>query len=124
MDEEKEQKGRIDRILVGDPIEAGGHTLEPVARAGGWYGGGDGEQGRGFGAWLRIRPLEVRVSDPGGAQQTIAITDPTGQAIRQFALVGLLVAAVSMVLLLVGLMRSVNARGACPGRKMLARRCC
>jgi hypothetical protein len=112
MDKDKGQQGRIDRILVGDPIAAGGRTLEPVARAGGWYGGGDGEQGRGFAAWLRVQPLEVRVCDPDGAEHTVYISDPTGQAIRQIALFGLLVSAVSMALLLLaGLVRFGKARG-------------
>jgi hypothetical protein len=105
MDKDKGQQGRIDRLLVGDPIEASGYRLEPVARAGGWYGGGDGEQGRGFGAVLRVRPVEVRVSDPDGAEHTVAITDPTGQAIRQMALIGLLVAVVSALLVLVAHLR-------------------
>jgi hypothetical protein len=106
MNEEEGQRGKIDRILLGDPIAAGGYTVEPVARAGGWYGGGDGEQGRGFGAVLKIRPLEVRVSDSTGVEHTVPITDPTGDAVRQIALVGMLVAAVSTMLLLVaGLIR-------------------
>ena len=104
MDETK-GRGRIDRTLVGDPIAAGGHMLRPVARAGGWAGGRDGEQGRGFGGWLRIQPLEVRVSDPGGDEYTVSISDPTGDAVRRIVLIGLLVAAVSTLLLLVGLLR-------------------
>jgi hypothetical protein len=110
MDAEQGQRGRIDRIIVGDPIEASGQTLEPVARVGGWYGGGDGEQGRGFGALLRIQPLEIRVSDPEGVERTVSITDPTAGAVRRIALSGLFVAAVSILLLLIGLMRHRNAR--------------
>jgi hypothetical protein len=105
MDREKGPGVRIDRILVGDPIAAGGYTIRPVARAGGRYGGGHGEEGRGFGAWLRVRPLEVRVSDPGGAEHTVSITDPTGDAVRRIAVMALVVAAVSALLLLVGLLR-------------------
>jgi hypothetical protein len=105
MNEEEGQRGRIDRILVGDPITAGRYTLEPVANARGWYGSGGGEQGRGSGAMLSIRPLEVRVSDLGGAEHIVSITDPMGDAMRRMALIGLLVAAVSMVLLVVGRIR-------------------
>jgi hypothetical protein len=96
---------KIDRILVGDPIAAGGHTLRPVARAGGSYGGGEGEQGRGVWAWLRIQPLEVRVSDPGGEEYTVSVTDPTREAARRMAILGFVVAAVSGLLLLVSLLR-------------------
>jgi len=105
MDEDKGRSGRIDRVLVGEPITAGGRMIQPVARAGGWYGGGGDERGRGFGAWLRVVPLEVRVSDPNGDEYTVSITDATGDAVRRIAVMGLLVAAVSALLLLVGLLR-------------------
>jgi hypothetical protein len=105
MDEEKEPARRIDQVLVGDPIAAGGRTLLPIARAGGWYGGGGNEQGRGAGALLRVRPVEVRVTDPGGDEYAIPITDPTADAVRQIALIGLVVTAVSLLLMLVGLLR-------------------
>jgi hypothetical protein len=95
------QRNQIDRIMVGEPISAGGYTLEPVARARGWYGGGDGEQGRGFGAMLRVRPVEVRVSDSAGVEQTVQIVDPSADAVRQIAMSALFVAAVSLVLMLV-----------------------
>ncbi len=106
MDETKRRRNRIDRILVADPVTIGGRTLQPVARAGGWAGGGEGQQGRGFGGWLRIQPLEVRVSEPGRDDYTVSVLDPTRDAIRRMALAALFVAAVSALLLLVGLLRS------------------
>jgi len=112
MDEEKGRRDRIDRVLVGEPIAAGGRMVQPVARAGGWYGQGGDEQGRGFGAWLRVQPLEVRVSDPNGDEYTVSITDATGDAVRRIAMMGMLVAAVSALLLLLGLLRPRRARGA------------
>jgi hypothetical protein len=112
MDEDKGRNGRIDRVLVGEPIPAGGRMLRPVARAGGWYGQGGDEQGRGFGGWLRVQPLEMRVSDPNGDEYTVSITDATGDAVRRIALMGLLVATVSALLLLLGLLRLRRARGA------------
>jgi len=112
MDEDKGRSDRIDLILVGEPIAAGGHTLRPVARAGGRYGGGGDEQGKGFGGLLRVQPLEVRVSDPNGDEYTVSITDATGDAVRRIALMGLLVAGVSTLLLLLGLLRPRRARGA------------
>jgi hypothetical protein len=112
MNEEAKPGSRIDRIIMGDPITAGGHTLHPVVRAGGWYGQGGDEQGRGFGAWLRVQPLEVRVSDPNGDEYTVSITDATGDAVRRIAMMGMLVAAVSALLLLLSLLRPRSARGA------------
>jgi hypothetical protein len=108
MDKDKGQPGKIDRILVGDPMGEGGYTLRPVARLGGWAGKGEGEQGRGFGGLLRIQPLEVRVSGPDGDDYTVSVTDPTQEAVRRIALIGLLVAAVSALLILVGLLRPRN----------------
>ena len=105
MDDEKGRKGRIDRILVGDPIAAGERTLRPIARVGGWGGHGEGERGRGFGALFRVQPLEVRVSELGRAEYTVSISDPTRDAMRRMALAALFVAAVSALLLLVGLFR-------------------
>jgi hypothetical protein len=105
MDQDKGRRDRIDRVLVGEPIAAGGHTLQPVARAGGWFGGDQGAQGGGFGGWLRIKPLEVRVSGPGGEETTVTVTDPTRDAVRRMALVAVVVAAVSGLFLLVGLLR-------------------
>jgi hypothetical protein len=105
MNKEEGPGSKIDRILVGDPVVAGGRTFRPVARVGGWLGGGHGEQGWGLGGWLRVRPLEVRVSDPGGEEYTVSISDPTGDAVRRIALAGLFVAAVSVLVLVVGLLR-------------------
>ncbi len=105
MNGEQKQPEKIDLILVGDRIAAGGYTVEPVARAQGFYGGGDSEQGRGFGSVLKIRPLEVRVSGPGGVEQTVPITDPTGEAVRGIAKAGLVVAAISALLLLLNFLR-------------------
>jgi hypothetical protein len=105
MDEDKGRSDRIDRVLVGEPIAAGGHTVQPVARAGGWYGQGGDEQGKGFGGLLRVQPLEVRVSDPNGDEYTVFVTDATSDAIRRIALMGLLVAAVSALIMLLGLLR-------------------
>jgi hypothetical protein len=105
MDEEKGRSSRIDRVFVGEPIAAGGYTLQPVARAGGWYGQGGDEQGRGFGVLLRVQPLEVRVSDPNGDEYTVSITDATGDTIRRIAMLGMLVMAVSALLVLLGLLR-------------------
>ena len=105
MNETKGRRNRIDRMLMASPVTIGGHTLQPVARVGGWAGRGEGEQGRGFGALLRIQPLEVRVSEPGRDDYIVSISDPTRDAMRRMALAALFVAAVSALLLLVGLLR-------------------
>jgi hypothetical protein len=105
MNDEATPGSKIDRILVGDPIAAGGQTLHPVARVGGWLGAQKGEQGKGLGGLLWIQPLEVRVSGPGGEKTTVFVTDPTGEAARRMALLGLVVAVVSGLLLLASLLR-------------------
>jgi hypothetical protein len=102
MTGEKEPKGRIDRILAGDSFEVSGHLLEPVAKVGGWYGGTGDERSGGRGAWVRVQPLEMRVKDPDGSEYGVPIADPTDDAVRNMVRMGLIVAAISVVLMLIG----------------------
>lgn len=102
MTGEKEPKGRIDRILAGDSFDVAGYVLEPVAKAAGRYGSGGDERGDGRGAWVRVQPLEMRVRDPGGSEYRVSITDPTDDAVRNMVRMGLIVAAISVVAMLIG----------------------
>ena len=105
MNGEEKPGNKIDRIIVGEPIAAGDRLLSPVARVAGWLGAQKGERGNGFGGLLRIQPLEARVSGPGGDESSVYVTDPVGDAERQMVLSALFVAAVSVLLLLIALLR-------------------
>lgn len=70
----------IDRLLTGETLFAGDYTLQPTARVrGGRWGA---PTLRGQGAYLRLQPTAVRVTDPAGVETTIALTNPGAQALR------------------------------------------
>ncbi|PKO23302.1 MAG: hypothetical protein CVU38_04630 [Chloroflexi bacterium HGW-Chloroflexi-1] len=94
---------RIDRLLTGQQITVGGRTIQPVARAGGWYGGSQTEGGGGAAAWVHMTPVEVVVHEPNGAKRHVATPDTTRQAIRGIVAAGLVVAGVCL-----GIMLAVN----------------
>ena len=103
---------KIDKRLEGDPIQAGGRTVHPVARLSGFVGFGGGENGSGGGGWLRLRPQEVIARDPEGAEQRIDLNDPTAIALRGVAMVGMAVAVVSwLVMILAWMLRSRRSAG-------------
>jgi hypothetical protein len=99
MVEQPNKPGRIDRLLYGSPITVGGRTIQAVARAGGWYGGSQTEEGGGAGAWLRVTPVEVIVREPDGREQRIPTPDVTGQALRGIWTTGLLTAGVCLAIM-------------------------
>jgi hypothetical protein len=77
----------IDRELTGEPVAVQGRTLVPVARLQGKVWRGPAEQPAGghvsFEAgYVRLTPVRAVVTHAGGQEQTVAITDPTGDALR------------------------------------------
>lgn len=78
----QEASGLINITLPGEPITVGERTLHPVAHLRGWRGqGGDGRNGGG-GAFARLRPVAVRVTEAGQPDYTIEIADPVHQPLR------------------------------------------
>ncbi len=78
---------RIDRELTGEPVVVQGGTLVPVARLQGKVWRGPAEQPAGgnvhFEAgYVHLTPMRAVVTDVSGQEQTVAITDPTGEALR------------------------------------------
>ncbi len=91
-------------IVHGDPIPVKGRTLTPVARviAGGGHVGTVREQdvqGRGW-AFRVIRPVKV-IEKRDGEAQTLIIPDVTRTTLHKMALVGAVVAAVSIAAILI-----------------------
>ena len=98
---------KIDKHLHGEPIQAGGRTVEPVARLSGFIGRGGGENGSGGGGWLKLKPQEVIVRDGKSAEQRLDLNDPTAIALRGVAMAGMAVAVVSWrVMIVVWVFRS------------------
>jgi hypothetical protein len=94
MPEEKMKPNRIEWELVGEPILAEGHTIQPVARLSGWAGGNIGEKGGGAGAWVRVRPVEVVVREADGTESRVPIVDAEQVAIRGMVVPALAVAGI------------------------------
>jgi uncharacterized spore protein YtfJ len=100
MTEEAKQPTKIDQQLAGPQITVGGRTVQPLARLTGQRGEEIGPTGGGAGAWMRLTPVEVIVSNADGTERHIAIGDPTARALWGMAGVAGLVAVASAVLIL------------------------
>jgi uncharacterized spore protein YtfJ len=96
MPETRPTPTRIDRRVVGDPIEIGDRTVQPVARVRGRVGAGSGPSGGAAGGMLRVEPVEVLVREADGAESALALPNPTAQAVRGMAGVAAAVAVVSV----------------------------
>ena len=98
MAETKSVPSKIDRRLVGEPIQIDSRSVQPVARLRGRLGVGGNPQGGGAGGQFSLEPVEVIVHEADGAESTLALADPTAQALRAMAGVAIAVATVSITL--------------------------
>ena len=92
---------KIDRRVVGDPIQIDGRTVQPVARVRGRIGAGGGSSAGGGGGMLRVEPVGVIVREADGAESTLALTNPVAQALRGMAGVAAAVAVLSVAVTIV-----------------------
>jgi hypothetical protein len=97
MAETNSMPSKIDRRLVGDPIQIDGYSIQPVARVRGRSGAGGSEQGGGAGGQFSLEPVEVIVRAADGAESTLALADPSAQALRSMAGVAVAVAALAVI---------------------------
>lgn len=103
-----EGKGeKIERELTGEPVFAEGLTVVPVARMQGriWRGP-DRPPANGVTAsfeagYVRVNPLRAVVTDAAGKEQTVVVTDVTGQALRGIGMVMLGIAGVCLLVMFV-----------------------
>jgi hypothetical protein len=105
MPEHASKPIKIDQQLTGPQITVGGHTVQPLARLTGQHSENNGPSGGGAGAWVRLTPLEVIVSDPDGAERRIAMINPTARILGGMAALAAFVAAGSAVLILIARLR-------------------
>lgn len=89
---------KIDRRLLGEQIEIDDRSVQPVARVRGRCGAGGNKQGAGAGCQLSVEPVEVIVREADGAVSTLALDDPTAQALRTMAGLAIAVALLSITL--------------------------
>jgi hypothetical protein len=101
MTEQPTRPVKIDRTLVGAEVTVGGHTVQPMARLKGWYAGGSTPTSSGGGAWVRLAPVEVTVREGNGPERHVAVTDPTGMALRGLGVAAVLVATACALLILI-----------------------
>lgn len=97
---------KIERELTGEPIFAEGVTVLPVARLQGRIWRGPEKPPEGVTAhfeagYAHVKPVRVIVTHASGAEQTIAITDVTGQALRGIGSAALGIAGVCLLVMLV-----------------------
>lgn len=109
MKEDSSQPTKMDQQLVGPQVTVGGQTVQPIARLTGQRTENSGPSGSGGTVWARLTPLEVVVSGPGGAEQHIAVANPTAQALRQMAVFAAMIAVGSTVMILIA--RLLGRRG-------------
>ena len=105
MPEHASKPTKIDQQLTGPQITVGGRTVQPLARLTGQDSENNGPSGGGAGAWVRLTPLEVIVSDPAGAERRIAVINPTARILGGMAALAAFVAAASAVLILLARLR-------------------
>ena len=105
MPESASKPTKIDQQLAGPQITVGGRTVQPLARLAGQHSENNGPSGGGAGAWVRLTPLEVIVSDPAGAERRIAVINPTARILGGMAALAAFVAAGSAVLILIARLR-------------------
>ncbi len=100
---------KIERELTGEPLSLGERRIQTVARMTGWkmspggamgagakrlsgqfqVQGPDGQMyqvpmtGEGGGAWIEVRPVQVRVQEGNGQEYSVPIADKTAEQIRQ-----------------------------------------
>ena len=98
MAEKGSTPSKIDRRLVGDPMEIDGRSVQVVARLRGRLGAGGNEQGGGAGGQFSLEPVEVIVREADGVESTLTLADPTAQALRAMTAVAVAVAVLSIKL--------------------------
>ncbi len=87
---------KIDRRLVGEPVVIDGRSVQVVARLRGRLGMGGNTQGGGAGGQFSLEPVELIVREADGVESSLALSDPTSQALRSIAGVAVAVAALSL----------------------------
>ena len=110
MPEPTSSPTKIDRRLAGEPVQVDGYSVQPVARLHGRCGVGGNEQGHGAGCHLNMEPVEVVVRTADGVESTLALADPTAQALRGMVGVAVAVAVLSITLALLARLRRRRQR--------------
>jgi hypothetical protein len=87
----------VDQKVTGEPIEAYGYIVTPVARVRGRLGSSSDERSSGRYGWLAIRPLNVIVQDRDGNTREVLIVNMQTQLMLRLVAVGIFVALASVL---------------------------
>ena len=94
---------QVDEEVVGDPMQVGAYTLQPVAHAQGkiWRSP-DGEgQGQGKGVFMQLNPTAVRITDQQGSESLLVIPPSDKSPLLGMAAGAVAIAGVSILIMLV-----------------------
>ncbi len=98
MNDTKSSATPVDQVVTGEPIEAHGYVVTPVARVRGRLGTSDTADGRGRYGWVAIRPVKVTATDRSGNTQDVRIVNVEQQALSGMAAAGIAVAAITLLI--------------------------
>ena len=100
----KEKKGSnkpIDTEIAGETVEAHGVMVTPCARVRGQAGANRDERGTWKWGWAAIQPTKIAVQDRAGQLSEVKLEPTEGQVLGAMAAVGVLVAAVMILISLI-----------------------
>lgn len=100
----KEKKGSnkpIDAEIAGETVEAHGVMVTPVARVRGVADANSDERGSWKWGWAAIQPTKIAVQDRTGQLSEVKLEPTEDQVLGAMAAVGLIVAAVMILISLV-----------------------
>ncbi len=89
--------------MVGDPMQVGAYTLQPLARAQGkvWRSPDGESQGQAKGVYMQLSPTAVRVTDQDGSESLLVIPSSDNSPLLGMAAGAAAVAVVSIFIMLV-----------------------
>ena len=93
----------VDEELVGEPIQVGAYTLQPLARAQGkvWRSPDGDIQGQAKGVFVQVSPTAVRVTDQDGSENLLVIPPSDNSPFLGMAAGAAVIAVLSILIMLV-----------------------
>lgn len=94
---------QVDQEVVGEPMQVGAYTLQPLARAQGkiWRSPEGEGQGQAEGVFMQLSPTAVRITDQQGAENLLVIPPSDNSPFLGMAAGAAATAVVSILIMLV-----------------------
>ncbi len=71
----------VDQEVVGEPVQVGAYTLQPVARARGRIWHSPEGDGQGKGVFMQLNPTAVRITDQDGSECLLPVPPSSDNSI-------------------------------------------